>query len=467
MARSSSFSYAFLSEMLSSPKIKPLVQRLHPSAVLPVLKSAFDDVSGELWSAVTEQRRPEINELVEKIVDRLKDLIGVSEPLVVDARGRVCPNDYERLAPAAIEEGSWILSEPQTDYSKKQDEKREKELRSKLAKLAGAEAAVVFPNCAIARAAVLNALISAEKSLVVARKDMYQRENGERLEDVFNAFPNLKRREVGACNAVTVDDYDRACDASTGLVWRALGRWSQEDQRVSASDIAGLKGTSGRSFRILVELEFAPLIGLSEYLHASMPTVGERLKSGFDFVLCNGAQLIGGPSCGLLFGPRHKLDEIMRTPIARFTKTNRVTLGILAKTLSFYDDRTTALETIPVLRTLSTSQANLESRAKRLAGLLETCECVQYARAIEGTSPLCANAIFGSSPTKLVEARLRGFSPAEFAAKLEKSSPKLLLRWTRDAVLVDMKTLLPEQDLVVAELFERIAHPDPLNVLGN
>ncbi len=466
MSRSSSFSYAFLSEMLSSPKIKPLAQRLHPSAVLPVVKCVFDDVSEELWSAVTEQRRPEINELVEKIVGRLKELVGVSEPLVVDARGRVCPNDYERLAPAVVEEGSWILSEPQTDFSRRQDALREKELRSRLARLAGAEAVLVFPNCAIARAATIGALAGSEKNLVVARKDMYQRESGERLEDVFNAFANLERREVGACNAVALEDYARACDENTGLVWRAFGRWSTDDLRVSGADIASLKGLDGRSFMLLGELEFAPLIDLSEYLHASMPTIGQRLKNGYDLVLCDGAQLIGGPSCGLLFGPRNKIDEIAQTPIARFTKTNRVTIAMLAKTISFYDDRQTALETIPVLRILSTSQANLESRAKRLAALLETCECVQYARAIEGTSPLCANSIFGTSPTRLVEARLRGYSPAEFAAKLEKSSPKLLIRWTRDAVLVDMKTLLPEQDLVVAELFER-PDRDPLDVLGS
>ena len=46
---------------------------------------------------------------------------------------------------------------------------------------------------------------------------------------------------------------------------------------------------------------------------------------------------------------------------------------------------------------------------------------------------------------------------AEFAAKLETTSPKLLVRWTRDAVHVDMKTLLPEQDIVVSELFEQLS----------
>jgi len=39
---------------------------------------------------------------------------------------------------------------------------------------------------------------------------------------------------------------------------------------------------------------------------------------------------------------------------------------------------------------------------------------------------------------------------------LEASSPRLLARWTRDALTLDLKTVAPERDLVVAEIFEKI-----------
>lgn len=466
MAKNYTFSYAFLSEILSSPKIKPLVQRLHPSATLPVLKSVFDDVSDELWSAVKEQRRPEINELIERAVVRLKDLIGIAEPLVVDARGRVCPNDLERLAPCALEEGAWLLSEPQSEYSRKQDAQREKDLLTRLARLGGAEAAIVFPNAETARVAALNALAVSRKNLVVARRDLYQLDSGERLEDSFNVFPELERREVGACNAVSLADYARACDGNTGLIWRASGRWSPDGANVPVYELATLKGNaSERAFAILGEVEFAPLIDLSEFMRTKVPTIADRLKSGYDVVLCNGAQLIGGPSCGLAFGARSWIESIKKTPIARFSKTNRVTLGMLGKTIALYDDRAAALENIPILRTLSTSPANLESRAKRLAAILETFSCVQYARYVEGTSTLCANAVFGTSPTRQIEVKLRGHSPAEFAAKLEKTSPRLLARWTQDVLVIDMKTLAPDQDVVVSELFERLSNSERAEIL--
>ncbi len=463
MAKSSSFSYAFLTEILSSPKIKPYAQRLHPSAVLSVLKSAFDDVSQELWLAVSEQRRPDVNELIERIVGRLKSLLEIAEPLVMDARGRLFPNSFERLASAAVEEGAWVLSEPQTEYSRRQDAMREKDLLARLARLGGAESAAVFPNCESARVAILQSIELAKRNVVVARRDMFELDSGERLEHAFDVFPNLERREVGACDSVTLEDYARACDANTGLIWRYFGRRSPDGRRVAASDVAQLLARDGYAFKIIGEIEFVPLIDLGEYFDATIPTVSDRLKTGFDLVLCDGAQLIGGPSCGLVFGSRTAIKAINATPTARYSKLNRVATAMLNKTLALYENRETALESIPALRALSTSQANLESRANRLAALLETYPFVQIARAVEGRSALCANATFGTSPTWLVEARLREYSPAEFAAMLEKTSPKLLLRWTRDVVLIDMKTLLPEQDLIVSDLFGSLAEKNREN----
>ena len=75
MAKATPFSFAYLSEILSSPAIKPLVQRLHPSAVLGALKSTFDDMVIELGAAFGEQRLPDVNDLIERIRARLENLL--------------------------------------------------------------------------------------------------------------------------------------------------------------------------------------------------------------------------------------------------------------------------------------------------------------------------------------------------------------------------------------------------------
>ncbi|MBQ6828693.1 MAG: hypothetical protein IJO46_11835 [Thermoguttaceae bacterium] len=455
MLKSSPFSFSFLTEILSSPSVKPWASRLHPSAVLAVVKGALNDVSQEAFSAASELRRPDLAELIDKIVGRLSTLGADAEPLVVDARGRVFADDFERLAPEAIAEASWALSEPRTEFSERKEAARKKETLARLCQTTGAEGAAIFSNLATARIAVLETLGTGAE-LVVARRDLYERDNGERLETALDFFP-IVRREIGACNAVDLADYAAVCNAKTALVWTTRGRWTTGGRRVDVAELTKLRAAEKLNFAILGEFEFAPILDLSEFFDAALPTIGERLKNGYDLALCDGAQLIGGPSCGLVFGSRARIDAILKTRTAAATKLGRVETTALAKTIELSCERDAALAAIPALRILSTSLANLENRAKRLAALLETAPCVASVRTTPGRSALCANATFGSSPTCLVEVRPMGRAPAELALLLEASSPRLLTRWTRDALTLDLKTVAPEYDLVVAEIFEKIA----------
>ncbi len=457
MSKPTWFPFTYFYDVLNSPRVKPLAQRLHPSTVVEILKGVFDDARQELRYAVNSQRLPDVNELLEKVVARLDAAIDSAEALVIDARGRIIPDDLERLAEVALHERVWLATEPDSPYARRQDVRRGKDALARLARLGGAESAAVFPNTELARLALLSAYADKDANVVVARRDMCEREDGARLEDAFVAFPELTRREVGACNAVDARDYERAIDARTRLIWRALGRWSIDARTVADADLLKLKEGNDRAFAVVADLEFAPLLDLSEFFYSSAPSISDRFKAGFDFVICDGAQLIGGPHCGLLFGGRDRISRVRETPFARVAPIDRITLGALAKTLALYDDRAAALANIPVLRTLSTSIENLDSRANRLAAMIATFPGVEYARVVSGRSLLCANANMPTSPTRLVELSFTGQSSAELVAALETGSPKLLAKWTRDSILIDLKTVPPELDLDVAEIFERVS----------
>lgn len=455
------FSYFF--EILNSPRVKPIVQRFHPTLVLDVLKGVFDDAQQEVRTAITERRLPDADELITKFVARLAELRDDSATVALDARGRLAASEFERLAEVAVEERVWRAAEPVSDFSRRQDAKREIATCSRLAKLAGVESVVALSTVTNARIAVLQALANSGRGVVVSRRDMYERENGERLETAFECAPGLTRREVGASNSVSLSDYERAFGPGIGAIWRSFGRWRPDGRDVPVEDLTRARDAAALDLRVVADVEFAPLLDLSEYCDFAAPTVAARARSGCEVVICDGAQLIGGPNCGLIFCPRAVEERIRATDAAKMTKLDRVAFGALAKTAELYDQPSRALETIPILRMLSTSLANLQSRANRLAALLETYPIVQSARAIEGRSLLCSNATLGTSATWLVELRPRARSAAELAADLETGSPKLLVRWTRDALLIDLKTLSPEQDVLVAEVFERIAAETPEN----
>lgn len=457
MTKNPTFSIAYLSEILASPKVKTIASKLHPATVMSVVKGVFDDLSQEFWASLAAQRRPDLNDLIDKIVARLAEALEITEPLVLDARGRLFPNEVEKLPEVAAEQAAWLLAEPQTDYSRRQEQISERAALGKLAKLGGAESVAVFATTKAARAAVLNWALNKRARVIVARREMYEKDAGDRFEDALDMFPALERREVGACNSVRYEDYARAYENGNALVWRSIGRWNTEGRYVTADELVKLKSAASGEVTLLGEFEFAPLIDLSVYFNVAIPTVAERLKSGFDLALLDAAQLIGGPNAGLLFGSRATLNEISQTPYAQLLKLHRVPFAILAKTVDLYETREKALEIIPILRTLSTSLSNLQSRAERLANFLDTCECVRRAQPLQGHSALCLNSPFGASPTRLVEVfpSATYFSPAELAAKLEKGSPKLLVRWTQDSVLLDLRTLAPENDLLVLEIFEQ------------
>ena len=65
MSKPTWFPFTYFYDVLNSPRVKPLAQRLHPSTVVEILKGVFDDARQELRYAVNSQRLPDVNELLE------------------------------------------------------------------------------------------------------------------------------------------------------------------------------------------------------------------------------------------------------------------------------------------------------------------------------------------------------------------------------------------------------------------
>ena len=111
MTKPTWFPFTYIFDLLNSPRVKPLAQRLHPSTVVEILKGVFDDARQELRYAVNSQRLPDVNELLEKVVARLDAALDSEEALAIDARGRIVPDDLERLADVALQERVWLAAE--------------------------------------------------------------------------------------------------------------------------------------------------------------------------------------------------------------------------------------------------------------------------------------------------------------------------------------------------------------------
>ena len=166
--------------------------------------------------------------LIERIVERLRELVGISEPLVVDSAGQALPEQYSAPGASQRSRGAWA------------SRNRRRNIRASKTRCAKSAAKIGAARGRAGRGGLCELRGGADRGperagqfrsepCRGARGNVRARERGP-ARRAFDAFPTLVRREIGACNAVTLDDYDRACDASTGLVWRSSGRWTLDGE---------------------------------------------------------------------------------------------------------------------------------------------------------------------------------------------------------------------------------------------
>jgi len=449
------FSISYIQEILNSPRLKPLTQRIHPTLLLTVAKKVFDDFSREFRSAATEWRRPELAELVDKVFYRLQDALQTAPGLTVNGTGTVFPSfstGRELWAPSVVEDMMWEIVGEKNEGDFIDRTTLENRITMILCRLTDAEDAMIFANPELANLAVLQS-ITPEREIVVARRDFYEKKNQTRLENLLQIFGN-PRREVGAVNALTNEDYLDACNSHTGIIWMAFGQHSS--RFYTRQKLASLREKSEQlQFPIFCELDFAPLIDLSSYFYEPLPTLADHIATGYDLIQCNGGQLIGGPDCGILLGTKAAIQRVRSAIFQRYTGAHRVVLTGLLKTLNLYQDAD-ALTSIPILQTLSTPLANLKNRAERLLPQLAASPKITDLSIVEGNAELFPKSQLGTMPSWLIQMRPVSGTPQELAATLENQSPTLKVNFNPEKLFLNMKTISPAYDSLIPEIFENL-----------
>jgi L-seryl-tRNA(Ser) seleniumtransferase len=110
---------------------------------------------------------------------------------------------------------------------------------------------------------------------------------------------------------------------------------------------------------------------------------------------------------------------------------------------------------VPVMRMIAASPGELEARAARLLATLTGGEL--SATIVDGVSTIGGGSAPGSEiPTRLVQLTHRSLTAAALEQRLRSLDPPLIARIENDRVVLDLRTVLPSQDVVVATLFQRL-----------
>lgn len=317
-----------------------------------------------------------------------------------------------------------------------------------LTTVTGAEAALVVNNNAGALLLTLMALASG-RTVPVSRSELIEIGGSYRLPELM-AASGAKLAEVGTTNRTRTDDYRRAMGPDTGLLLKVH---PSNYRIVGFSEEATLGELSSLASSVGVPLVFDAGSGLIDERApwwwgpppswlADEPGVVQSLRAGADLVLFSGDKLFGGPQAGIIVGRADLVSSLRRHPAARALRIDGPTAAALVATTEAYADGRAG--DLPFWRMAGLDGATLQERAQRV---IETAEI--EARVEEGAATPGAGSVPGAVIPGPVIA-LAGRVDQVFAKLLE-WDPPILARRERGRLKLDLRTVLPRDDQVVAE----------------
>jgi L-seryl-tRNA(Ser) seleniumtransferase len=288
----------------------------------------------------------------------------------------------------------------------------------------GAGAAGVVNNNAAALVLAATAL-AAGREIIISRGELIEIGDRFRLPDLLTST-GARLKEVGTTNRTSVDDYQQAITGDTGFILKV----HPSNYRVEGF-------TSEATVRELAPLGVTVVHDIGSGLLAphpllpAEPDAATSLAHGANLVTASGDKLLGGPQAGLLLGDEPLVRRLLRHPLARALRVDKLTLAALEATVSG--------PLPPVARSLSAAPQLLSERAERMAVTLAAhhvpVSVVTTQAAVGGggapgvTLPSAAVALPGSlaAPLRHGEAVRAGQAPA-VVGRVEKGRLLLDLR---------------------------------------
>ena len=311
-----------------------------------------------------------------------------------------------------------------------------------LRQITGTEAAIVVNNNAAAVMLVLTAL-ARRRAVVIARSQLVEIGGGFRVPDVMKQS-GARLIEVGTTNRVHRADYEEAAQGTPALFMRAHRSNFQIVGFTSEPSLREIAEVAHRSGIPLVDdLGSGSLLDTSRFELAHEPMVQESLDAGSDLVCFSGDKLLGGPQAGIVVGRADLIAKLKKHPLARAIRADKLCLAALTATLLHYLKDEAEFE-IPIWRMIATELEEVQERADAWRQTLE------QGKVIPGESTIGGGSLPGETlPTYLLA--LSVSSSQRFLTRLRQAKIPIIARAQDEMVVLDPRTVLPEQDEVLLE----------------
>ena len=182
----------------------------------------------------------------------------------------------------------------------------------------------------------------------------------------------------------------------------------------------------------------------------------QRVASGVGLVFYSGEKLMGGPQDRIMVGKKQLIDKLKKHPLARAVRIDKTSLAGLIATLIHYL-KGEAVSKLPLWRMMAAPLDEIDQRAKLWAESLKG-----LAQVVEGETMIGGGSLPGGTlPTRLVAIDGGGKKHHNIAQTLSQrlrcQEPPIVGRISGDVLLLDPRSVLPEEDEVVRQALQDLA----------
>ncbi|HTI15258.1 MAG TPA: L-seryl-tRNA(Sec) selenium transferase [Dictyobacter sp.] len=386
---------------------------------------------------------------------RLRPLINATGVVINTNLGRAPLSDAALQAVCTVASGYSNL-EYELDEGRRGS--RHTHIAELLRELTGAEAALVTNNNAAAVLLGLSALAPG-REVVISRGQLVEIGGGFRVPDVMRQSGS-QLVEVGTTNRTRISDYAAALSEQTALLLAVhpsnflITGFTESTPLSSLIELGQQHG-----LLVMEDLGSGCLLNSERYGLAHEPTPQESLAAGADLVCFSGDKLLGGPQAGIVVGKRDVVARLAKHPLMRAMRIDKMTLAALEATLRHYQ-RDEAETHIPIWRMITFRPEQIKQRAQRWQQQLHAQGILSQLQV--GASTIGGGSLPGETlPTTLLAlaADTIPMPLEELSLRLRQHTVPIVTRIIHDALVLDPRTVLSEQDGEIVQALIAILHP--------
>jgi L-seryl-tRNA(Ser) seleniumtransferase len=450
-------------ELLRSEELQVLVARDGHAATIEAARAFLDHLRSQIAKGeMTEELLAmAIEDAPREIDQNLRESMAFSLRPVINATGVILHTNLGRapLSRAALERAAEIAQgycNLELDLATGERGKRDGHVDRLFARVFGDVgreiATIVVNNNAAAVLLALNALAEGGE-VVVSRGELVEIGGSFRIPDVM-AKSGAVLREVGTTNRTRIADYEQAINERTKLLLRvhrsnfAITGFTEQP---SLEELAGL--ARKRGIPLMEDLGSGDIFDLRSVSVQGEPTIAASLRAGVDVVTFSGDKLLGGPQAGLISGGRELVAKIRGNPLFRALRVDKMFYAALEATLLAYlrED----YDSIPALRMLRLTDEAIDERAEHFMRKLHIRNPRLNIEVVASRSVIGGGSAPGSTlPTRALAVSSPDMGADAIAEKLRQWTTPIIARVEDGRVLLDLRTVEPEQDAVIAEALE-------------